>query len=61
MQLRVIGVTTMCTDLACSLWTGQVNETFRKSILLFFADFVLQKPTCRYIVVLDPILKLIKE
>jgi ubiquitin carboxyl-terminal hydrolase 34 len=50
MQLRVVGVTTMCTDLLSIYQNGKGPDPTTSPILLYFADFVLQNQLVDYIV-----------
>jgi ubiquitin carboxyl-terminal hydrolase 34 len=50
MQLRVVGVTTMCADLLNIYQTGKGLDPTTSSILLYFADFVLRNQLVDYIV-----------
>ncbi|TAQ90895.1 hypothetical protein B7494_g771 [Chlorociboria aeruginascens] len=50
MQLRVVGVTTMCQDLLNLYNNGKGNDASRNPQLLYFAEFVLQHQLIEYIV-----------
>lgn len=50
MQLRVIGVTTMCTDLLRIYNEQKGLDAARSPILLYFADFVIQNKIIEYLV-----------
>lgn len=49
MQLRVVGVTTMCTDLL-ALHNVHKNDVSQNSLLLFLADFVIRNKIMEYLV-----------
>jgi ubiquitin carboxyl-terminal hydrolase 34 len=50
MQLRVVGVTTMCTDLLALYQTNKGPDPTTSPILLYFATFVLDNQLVDYIV-----------
>ena len=50
MQLRVVGVTTMCQELLNIYSNGKGNDPAQSPLLLYFADFVLQNKLVDYIV-----------
>ncbi|KAH6668875.1 ubiquitin C-terminal hydrolase-like protein [Halenospora varia] len=50
MQLRVVGVTTMCTDLLHIYNTSKGDDPSRSPVLLFFANYVIEHKLIEYIV-----------
>jgi ubiquitin carboxyl-terminal hydrolase 34 len=50
MQLRVVGVTTMCNDLLAIYASCKGNDPTTSPVLLYFADFILQNQLVDYIV-----------
>jgi ubiquitin carboxyl-terminal hydrolase 34 len=50
MQLRVVGVTTMCTDLLSLYQHNKGSDPTTSAILLYFAQFVLENQLVDYIV-----------
>jgi ubiquitin carboxyl-terminal hydrolase 34 len=50
MQLRVVGVTTMCTDLLALHNVHKGNDVSQNSLLLYFADFVIRNKIMEYLV-----------
>lgn len=50
MQLRVVGVTTMCTDLLALHNMHKGNDVSQNSLLLYFAGFVIRNKIMEYLV-----------
>ena len=50
MQLRVVGVTTMCTDLLALHNAHKGNDVSQNSLLLFLAEFVIRNKIMEYLV-----------
>lgn len=50
MQLRVVGVTTMCTDLLALHTMHKGNDTSQHLLLIYFADFVKRNKIIEYLV-----------
>jgi ubiquitin carboxyl-terminal hydrolase 34 len=50
MQLRVVGVTTMCQELLSIYGAGKGSDPAQSPLLLYFADFILQNKLIDYII-----------